>query len=198
MRIVVSGCSGAGKSTLLDELSHRGFETVEEPGRRVVRERLEQDGDALPWRDAAAFAVRCIELAVDDHARARPSREPVFFDRSLVDAWSALEVVDPTHARRFDETVRNVRYWPEAFVTPPWEALFSEDRERRHSFADAVAEFVSDPAVAPGDGAARPYRLEPTPMGRPVDGIDLDAANRVAGDLEDDALIARLYAGNPS
>ena len=34
--VVLSGCSGGGKSALLAELSSRGFETVEEPGRRIV------------------------------------------------------------------------------------------------------------------------------------------------------------------
>ena len=50
-------------------------------------------------------------------------------------------------------------------------------------------------AVMAEGGAARPYRLEPTSMGRPADGIDLDKANHLANDLEDAALIEKLRAG---
>jgi predicted ATPase len=36
--VVISGCSGGGKSTLLIELGQRGYATVEEPGRRIVKD----------------------------------------------------------------------------------------------------------------------------------------------------------------
>jgi len=45
---VISGCSGGGKSSLLAELARRDFATIEEPGRRVVREELASDGEAVP------------------------------------------------------------------------------------------------------------------------------------------------------
>src|SRR6516165_9149624 len=47
--VVISGCSSGGKSTLLAELGRRGHATVEEPGRRIVRQELAGDGSALPW-----------------------------------------------------------------------------------------------------------------------------------------------------
>lgn len=48
---VISGCSGGGKSTLLSELERRGFSTVAEPGRAIVKEQLCSGGTALPWED---------------------------------------------------------------------------------------------------------------------------------------------------
>ena len=47
--VVISGCSGGGKSTLLIELGQRGYATVEEPGRRIVKEEMLGAGLALPW-----------------------------------------------------------------------------------------------------------------------------------------------------
>ncbi|AHK02241.1 ATPase [Agrobacterium tumefaciens] len=61
--IILSGCSGGGKSTLLAELAHRGFATVEEPGRRIVIEETRNNGTALPWIDLEAFARRAIAMA---------------------------------------------------------------------------------------------------------------------------------------
>ena len=61
--VVISGCSSGGKSTLLMELGRRGYATVEEPGRRVVKEEMLGEGLALPWVDEIAFARRTIALA---------------------------------------------------------------------------------------------------------------------------------------
>ena len=68
--VVISGCSGGGKSTLLEDLGRRGHATVEEPGRRIVREVLGQGGSALPWIDSSAFARRAIAMALDERASA--------------------------------------------------------------------------------------------------------------------------------
>src|SRR6185369_12186033 len=46
--VVISGCSGGGKSSLLEELGRCGYATVEEPGRRIVKEELRSGGTALP------------------------------------------------------------------------------------------------------------------------------------------------------
>jgi predicted ATPase len=69
--VVISGCSGGGKSSLLEELRRRGYPTVEEPGRRIVKEQLLGGGRALPWADKVAFARRCIALALSDRKVAR-------------------------------------------------------------------------------------------------------------------------------
>src|SRR6516162_7412300 len=90
--VVISSCSSSGKSTLLAELGRRGHATVEEPGRRIVKQELVGDGSALPWLNKAVFARRAIELAIADRRAAadRPAGW-VFFDRGLVDAAAALE-----------------------------------------------------------------------------------------------------------
>jgi predicted ATPase len=56
--VVISGCSGGGKSTLLNELGRRGYATVGEPGRRIIKQELRGEGFALPWVDEIAFARR--------------------------------------------------------------------------------------------------------------------------------------------
>ena len=64
--MIISGCSGGGKSTLLAELHRRGFATVDEPGRRIVKEELQGRGSALPWINAAKFARRAIAMSLAD------------------------------------------------------------------------------------------------------------------------------------
>src|SRR5262245_15100626 len=89
--VIISGCSGGGKSTLLTELARRGFATVEEPGRRIVREEMDGAGSALPWVDAQAFGRRAVALSLADLAANTSSQGRVFFDRGLIDAAVALE-----------------------------------------------------------------------------------------------------------
>lgn len=147
---VISGCSGGGKSTLLAELGRRGFATIEEPGRRVVREELASGGDALPWIDGTAFARRITALATQDYGAARALPGPVFFDRGLIDAAVALE--HPTGEKVLADLAARHRYANPVFLAPPWPELFVSDAERRHDFASAVAEYDRLAAAYPALG----------------------------------------------
>ncbi|QDX26118.1 AAA family ATPase [Sphingomonas suaedae] len=137
--VILSGCSGAGKSTLLNELAYRGFDTVTEPGRRIVIEELRGDGKALPWVDPAAFATRAIEVAVQDLRLSGDGSSWTFFDRSLVDAAVALQ-----HATGHVASVTLApfpRYHRRVFLTPPWPEIYLQDQERQHGMEEAVAEY---------------------------------------------------------
>jgi predicted ATPase len=138
--VVISGCSGGGKSTLLAELARRGCATVEEPGRRIVREELASGGRALPWVDGgAAFVHRAIEMALADLEGASASEGWVFFDRGLIDAASALEHMtgEPALAR----TEAGSRYHRRVFLAPPWPEIYETDAERQHSLEAALPEY---------------------------------------------------------
>jgi predicted ATPase len=137
--VVLSGCSGGGKSTLLAELGRRGHSIVEEPGRRIVKQELQDGGSALPWIDAAAFARRAIAVALEDRASAAALNGWVFFDRGLVDAAVALQHL--TGELALAALTQEHRYHRMVFLTPPWPEIFSSDPERRHGVEDAKAEY---------------------------------------------------------
>ena len=139
-RIIISGCSAGGKSTLLAELARRGHRTFAEPGREVVKAELASGGDALPWINPQCFAERCIALAIE-HIKTSETEPRAFFDRSLIDAVSALEHVRlpvPDEAR---SALEARPYAPRVFMAPPWPELFETDAERRHTFEESEAEF---------------------------------------------------------
>ena len=136
--IVISGCSGGGKSALLAELGRRGHGVVEEPGRRIVAEELEDTGAALPWVDLAAFAQRAIAMSLADREEAAKRRGLVFFDRGLIDAAAALEHATGTPVLM---NYAAERYNRRVFVTPPWPEIYVNDADRRHNFQDAVDEY---------------------------------------------------------
>jgi predicted ATPase len=136
---VISGCSGGGKSALLAELGRRGHVTVEEPGRRIVREELLGNGSALPWVNGAAFARRAVALALANRDAASRALGRVFFDRGLIDAAVAFQHLtgEPTLAA-FGQAHR---YHHRVFLAPPWPEIYVTDTERRHGLDTAIAEY---------------------------------------------------------
>jgi predicted ATPase len=136
--VVISGCSSSGKSTLLTELSERGYATVEEPGRRIVREELRGDGHALPWMDGTAFARRAVTVAVADLAEAGNLDGWVFFDRGVIDGAAALQHLTGEPMLMI---AQKYRYHERVFMGPPWPEIYVTDAERHHSFDTAVAEY---------------------------------------------------------
>jgi predicted ATPase len=137
--VVISGCSGGGKSTLLTALGQRGYATVEEPGRRIVRQELLAEGLALPWMDEAAFAKKAMALALADRTTANLAGDWIFFDRGLVDAAAAFQYL--TGGPVLAPLAQAHRYHHRVFLTPPWPEIYVSDPERRHSLDAAVTEY---------------------------------------------------------
>jgi predicted ATPase len=152
--VVVSGCSGGGKSALLAEMARRGYQAMPEPGRQIVKEQTYIGGDGLPWANVPKFVELCVSRAMHFYNIAKPSDRCVLFDRSIVDAVAFLArqgLPTPPYLRH---ALERHRYAPTVFLAPPWEALFERDRERRHAFAAAVAEYEDLLQAYPAGGYA--------------------------------------------
>ncbi|MCO5147238.1 MAG: AAA family ATPase [Aquamicrobium sp.] len=141
LAVVLSGCSGGGKSTLLDALAARGYTVWPEAGRQIVREEMHLGGDGLPWANAEKFVTLAASRTMYFFNAAETATRPVFFDRSLVDLTSFLDlkgIVVPAHLKR---AVEAYRYRRDVFVVPPWPDIFAADAERRKSFEEAYREY---------------------------------------------------------
>lgn len=55
-RIIITGGPSAGKTTLITALEKSGFHCQPESGRAVIKQQMDINGDALPWRSPARFA----------------------------------------------------------------------------------------------------------------------------------------------
>jgi predicted ATPase len=124
---------------LLAALGQNEFAIVEEPGRRIIREEQALDGNALPWIDSIAFAKRAIDVSLNDLSGQERSVGPVLFDCGLVDAVAALQHFSGEPLDR-ELCIAN-RYNILVFVAPPWSEIYVRDEERRHSYAEALAEY---------------------------------------------------------
>ena len=141
LMVVLTGCSGSGKSTLLAELSRRGYEVRPEAGRQVVRDQTHLGGDGLPWMNALKFVELAASRAMGQFNLAAPDGQPIFFDRSIVDLVSYLELKRLAIPAYLAKALEAYRYAPRVFVTPPWREIYVNEAERSKSFEEALAEY---------------------------------------------------------
>jgi predicted ATPase len=166
---IISGGPGSGKTAIIEKLASRGFTTVAETGRAILREQAESGGEATHDGDAAAYGSLMLKRAVEDYKRMRGADEPVFFDRGIAELVGYFrlkglpvpaEVASAGHEYRSNRLV---------FLTPPWQAIYRQDAERRQDWAEAVRTFELireayveagyDPVEVPQETVARRVRF---------------------------------------
>ena len=91
--------------------------------------------------DPVGFAIKCVELSVQRFDAAAHSGKRVFFDRSLIDAVSALVHEEPNLSEHYLRILGAYRYADTVLMAAPWSEKFENDAERKHIFEVAVAEY---------------------------------------------------------
>lgn len=120
------------------------MQVVTEPGQRIVRH---PDG-IKPWDDLPGFLQQAIGLSLADLDLCPPGL--TVFDRGLGDAVAALERLSGRpHPLR--DRVR-AAFHRLVFIAPPWPEIHQQTAERRHGWAEAVAEFQALGAFYPALG----------------------------------------------
>jgi len=162
--IVLTGGPGSGKSTLAAALARRGFASMPEAGRAIIKDQVAIGGDALPWADRLKFAELMLAWDLRSYREAAALAGRVIFDRGIPDTIGYLELCGLPVPPHFEAAARAFRYRGEIFVAPPWPGIFANDTERRQSPAEAEATFVAVSAIYRRLG----YRLIELPRA-PVD-----------------------------
>ncbi|CAH1650962.1 Putative ATPase [Hyphomicrobiales bacterium] len=142
--IVLTGGPGAGKTTLIEALAAEGYTTAPEAGRGIIQDQVAIDGQALPWRDKALFAEMMLAADLATY-RMRASRVQagaeeglVFFDRGIPDIAGYLTLSGLPVPGHVERAITLCRYAGTVFMCPPWPEIYSGDKERKQSFAEAA------------------------------------------------------------
>src|SRR5579872_2042925 len=141
--VVISGCSGGGKSSLMHELSGRGYRVFAEPCRQIIKEQNFIGGDAIPDKDSYKCMELCVSRFMHNMIMAAATTSYVFFDRSIIDNVSSLQLLPGGAPAHLVKAMETFRYAKKVFMTPPWPEMFRTDAERTHSFKVAVAEYAT-------------------------------------------------------
>lgn len=136
---VVTGGPGAGKTSLITELSRRGFHTIPESGRAIIREEMASGGDALPWADRMAYAERMLERDLHSYIAVQARSGMAIFDRGIPDILGYLTLCNLPLPRHIAAESKAKRYNRRVFLAPYWDDIFAQDTERKQNRAEAQA-----------------------------------------------------------
>ena len=144
---VITGGPGAGKTSIIERLAARGFPTVAESGRDILRQQAAIGGNATHSGDAAMYTELMLARGMTDYERMLGETDgPVFFDRGVTELVGYCRLIGipvPDHVRR---AAGLYRYNPLVFVAPHWPEIYANDALRRQDAAEAVR--TSELAVA--------------------------------------------------
>lgn len=142
---VITGGPGVGKTTLIQALKRRGYTTVAEDARAIIKAETNAGGDALPWKNKQKYALAMLHAGVKRYREisAEHDKQPVFFDRSVIDSLCYVEMerlkIDPTLVQLAQACV----YHCIVFILPPWKAIYETDAERKQSWQEAQETYDS-------------------------------------------------------
>lgn len=133
---VITGGPGFGKTSILTELRKQGYNASEELSRQFIQEQMEGAGNLLPWINRLGYSEEMLKRRIQQY-REISTNELWFLDRGIPDLIAyirkdGLEVPD-----MYFEAAKEYRYQPLVFLTPPWEEIHRNDRERLESFGEA-------------------------------------------------------------
>ncbi len=137
--IVVTGGPGSGKSSLIDALAQRGFRTMPEAGRAIIRDQIRIGGKALPWADRALFAELMLGWELRSYQEALASDALVLMDRGMPDVVGYLTLCGLPVPAHFETAAKTYPYNKRVFLAPYWDAIFTQDTERKQDRQEAEA-----------------------------------------------------------
>ena len=135
---ILSGGPGAGKTMVLEALRARGFQCVEETGRKIIKEQKAIGGNIHHNGDRAAYRDMILSRGIEDFNRVGERDAPVFFDRGIPELTGYSRFVGTDTPPHVEEAVARYRYNSAVFLFPPWQEIYANDAERKQDLQEAV------------------------------------------------------------
>lgn len=134
-----TGGPGSGKSTVLEILRCRGYLTVREVARDIIRNQVVTQGDALPWNNTVRYARLMLLHSVVDFEEFAHAGKPCFFDRGVMDVLGYARLAGIPITPEMERAADTYRYNEKVFFFPFWEEIYVTDAERKQDPAEAEA-----------------------------------------------------------
>lgn len=136
---VITGGPGSGKTSLVAALAAQGIHCMPEAGRAIIRDQVDIDGTALPWRDREAYAALMLAWEMRSYREALDVPGPTIFDRAIPDVVGYLRLCGLPVPSPLLQAAARKRYAKRVFIAPHWPDIFEQDAERKQSLAEAEA-----------------------------------------------------------
>jgi len=137
--VVVTGGPGSGKSSVVEAMARRGFRTMPEAGRAIIQDQVTIGGSALPWVDRTMFAELMLGWELRSYREALGSDAPVIMDRGIPDVVGYFTLCDLPVPPHVEVAAKLYPYDKRVFLAPFWDAIFTQDAERKQDRQEAEA-----------------------------------------------------------
>lgn len=135
---ILTGGPGAGKSSVLDEIKKQRYLTVDEVGRKIIKEQLAIGGNAIHTGDKIAFRDLMLEHSIRDFNDHYNATGIVYFDRGIPDLYGYSNLIAEPVSQAIKDAIEIYRYNSTIFIFPPWEEIYGHDTERKQDFHEAI------------------------------------------------------------
>jgi predicted ATPase len=135
---LLTGGPGSGKSSVLLELQRRGYQTISEVARDIIKAQLASGGNAMHTGDRQAFLSLMLEQSLTDYHQIDITDRPVIFDRGIPDLYGYAQGFCSGVTQPVAEAAAHYRYNQAAFIFPPWLDIYQNDSERQQNFQEAI------------------------------------------------------------
>jgi len=135
---ILTGAMGGGKSTILAKLAEAGVYCIPEPARAILAEQRMTQSLGVPEQNAESFNQIMLARAIHNYQEKQPLSGSIIFDRGIPDmiAYANLFQLDTTS---YVNASNEFRYNPTVFYFAGWEAIYTNDEERKITFEGAQA-----------------------------------------------------------
>jgi len=136
-RVVLTGGPGFGKSSIIAEIEQRGFYIFPEVARALIQKVvIPEVSSNAPAFYPDDFANKIISERIKQFNEAPDGWS--FYDRAVPDVIGFLRKDKKAIPYETQDVCIKLRYHSHVFITPPWEAIYQKDTERREDFRAAV------------------------------------------------------------
>lgn len=136
---IVTGGPASGKTSLIGALARQGFRSMPEAGRAIIRDQVRIGGPSLPWADRSMFAELMLGWELRSWHEARALDGPVLMDRGIPDVIGYLTLCGLPVPAHVEAAASLYPYNKRVFIAPFWDAIFTQDSERRQDRQEAEA-----------------------------------------------------------
>jgi predicted ATPase len=158
-RILLTGGPGFGKSSIIAELERMGYDVFPEIARQIIQQQVISGGTITPWQDIETFSAQVLDGRKEQFVAGQGKIS--FYDRGVPDIAAFLKKEKKVIPELLWNYCMQNQYFTSVFITPPWEAIFRRDEERKEDFMDAIKVHRAIESIYNNLG----YELIPIPMG---------------------------------